>query len=108
MSCDEAEGQTEIVIERDIELDAPPEVVWDELPSLFDADADADRVRVVDTSDAPDRLSFWWAPETDDDAPSYVEIELHPTAVGTMLHVRETRLDGAHLVRSVFSARARV
>lgn len=88
-------------IERSIELPATPEEVWDALPELFEDDS---RVRVVDDSDAPHRLSFWWAAPDGDEPASYVEIDLACSAVGTLLHVRETRLDGAHLLRSAFNA----
>jgi hypothetical protein len=42
-----------------------------------------------------------------DDPPSDVEITLAPGGAGTILHLRETRLDGARLVRSAFLASAR-
>jgi hypothetical protein len=103
MSCD---GE----VERSYEIDARPEEVWDELPAVLD---EADRVRVVEYEDAPHHLSFLWTPVDGDEPPSRVEIDLQPTiresgGVGTIMHIRETRLSGAELVRSVFSARARV
>jgi len=94
-----------VTVEREIALDAPPEEVWAELDALFDDDGDRDRV--IEFMDPPRHLSFWWAPAADDEPPSHVDIELVATGTGTLLHVRETRLDGAHLVRSAFSARAR-
>jgi hypothetical protein len=98
MSCD-----TEF--ERTYELPATPDVVWDELPGILD---DEGRARVVEHEDAPHHLSFWWAPESDDEPPSHVAIELEPDGDGTIVHIRETRLAGADLLRSAFSARARI
>lgn len=97
-------------MQRDYEIDALPEDVWDELPAVLD---EADRVRVVEHEDAPHRLSFFWTPVNGDEAPSHVEIDLEPVIgesgpIGTIVHIRETRLTGAELVRSAFSARARV
>ena len=90
-------------MERTVELDAPPDVVWHELPETL---ADPDRVRVDDEVDPGRRLTFWWMPADGDDPPSYVEIELEPCVAGTLLHVRETWIDGAHLERAAFNARA--
>jgi uncharacterized protein YndB with AHSA1/START domain len=118
MSCNESD----LVVERDLELPAPPDVVWDELPGilgdevelaavpggrLHTRDADGERVGVVYEAIPAERLSFRWISADGDDAPSDVEITLEPSGVGTVVHLRETRLDGAHLVRSAFSARAR-
>jgi hypothetical protein len=89
-------------IERSVELPAPPEEVWEALPELFGDDEE--RVRVVDESDVPRRWSFWWATLDGDEPPSYVEIDLAATAIGTLLHVRETRLDGGELERCAFDA----
>ena len=100
VSCDE-----ETQVQRDYEIDALPEDVWDELPAVLD---EADRVRVVEHEDAPHHLSFFWAPVDGDEPPSHVEIDLEPSPIGTIVHIRETRLTGAELVRSAFSARARV
>jgi hypothetical protein len=100
VSCDE-----EIQVQRDYEIDALPEDVWEELPAVLD---EADRVRVVEHEDAPHHLSFFWAPVDGDEPASHVEIDLEPSPIGTIVHIRETRLTGAELVRSAFSARARV
>jgi uncharacterized protein YndB with AHSA1/START domain len=117
MSCND----TNRVVERDLELPVPPEVVWDQLPGilgdevdlvaepggrLHTRDADGERVGVVREAVRAERLSFVWISADGNDAPSEVEITLEPSAVGTILRLRETRLDGAHLVRSAFSARA--
>jgi hypothetical protein len=100
MSC----SNDDLTVERSVELDAPPEDVWDELlPSLFEGE---DRFTVVEESVPAERLRMWWVPVGGDEPPSYVQLELEVTAVGTLLHVRETRVDGASLIRSAFSASA--
>jgi uncharacterized protein YndB with AHSA1/START domain len=112
MSCtDEAPA-----IEREITLPAPPTEVWDALPSLLGDDVElapeaggrlhadgpeGERVGVVEEFDAPHRLAFWWVPADGDDAPSYVEMELDGSAVGTLLRVRETRFDAATVLRGI-------
>ena len=53
---------------------------------------------MVEEFDAPHRLAFWWVPADGDDPPSFVEIELDGSAVGTLLRVRETRFDAATVV----------
>ena len=109
MSCDESgehEAAADVFVEREIEIAAPPEQVWEELPVLLSGDGD--RIRVVDDETPTHRLAFWWAAPNGDEPPSYVDIRLEPCGVGTVVHVRETRLDGAHLVRSAFHALARV
>jgi uncharacterized protein YndB with AHSA1/START domain len=100
VSCDE-----ETQVERDYEIAAAPEEVWGQLPDVLD---EAGRARVVENEDAPHHLSFFWAPVEGEEPPSHVEIDLEPSGTGTIVHIRETRLTGAELVRSVFSARARV
>jgi hypothetical protein len=92
-------------IERDVELEGEPHEVWEELGELLDAE---DRIRVVEHSEAPRHLSFFWAPANGDEPPSHVDINLEPAGAGTIVHIREVRLDGAELVRSAFHARARV
>ena len=117
-------------VEREIELPAPPDEVWDSLPSLLGDDVElaaepggrlhargpeGEHVGVVEEVDAPRRLSFWWVPTQGDEPPSMVELELIPhlletVAVGTLLRVRETRFDGARLVEGLLRgplARAR-
>ena len=99
MSCNDQDA----TVERHVELPVPPEQVWEELPAILD---EPGRVRVNDEVDPPNRLSFWWTPLIGDEPPSYVEMELERSAVGTLLHVRETMIDGAQLERSAFNARA--
>jgi uncharacterized protein YndB with AHSA1/START domain len=123
MSCNESSPASPDVqvVERELELPAPPAAVWDELPrilgddvelvaapggALRTHDAAGDRVGVVHEAVPAERLAFRWMPVEGDAAPSEVEITLEPSAVGTMLRVRETRLDGAHLERAAFRARA--
>ena len=71
-------------------------------------DLDGERVGIVREAIPGERLSFWWTAVGDDDLPpSQVDVELERTASGTIVHIRETRLDGAHLERSAFLALAR-
>jgi uncharacterized protein YndB with AHSA1/START domain len=93
-------------VERDYELDAPPDEVWDELPSLFEDDAEHDLV--VEEQVPGQRLAFLWSDTTTDEPASYVEIELEPQGTGTLLHIKETRLDGDLLTRTAFNASALV
>lgn len=119
MSCtDEVPPTGELVVEREVTLPVPPGEVWESLPALLGdhvhleaepggrlrADGpEGERLGVVEEFDAPRRLAFWWVPAGNDDtldtAPSMVEIELFPvamgSAVGTRLRVRETRFDAA-------------
>jgi uncharacterized protein YndB with AHSA1/START domain len=128
MSCNDSDRpefdpEFDAVVERHVELPAPPEAVWAELPEMLGDDVDlaaepggllraydpdGDRVGVVIEAVPAERLTFRWTTVDGDDPPSEVEISLEPSGVGTILHVRETRLDGARLERSAFSAHARV
>ena len=119
-SCDEPD----LTVERRVELSADPERVWAELPALLGDDVelvaepggalrtsgpDGERVGVVDDAVPAERLAFRWVSTRDADAaPSEVEITLEPSGVGTILRLRETRLDGNHLERSALRALARV
>ena len=111
-----------MTVERRVEIPAAPDAVWDELAEMLGDeveltaapggalrvhDADGDRVGVVLEAEPGARLSFRWATVDGDEAPSEVEIALHSTGLGTIVHIRETRLDGAHLERSAFRALAR-
>jgi uncharacterized protein YndB with AHSA1/START domain len=124
MSCNEpdADFEPEAVVERHVELPAEPAEVWDELSGMFGDDVELELepggkihvrepegefVGVVDEAVPGERLSFRWVRLEGDHPPSDVEITLEPNGVGTILHVRETRLDGARLVRSAFLASAR-
>jgi uncharacterized protein YndB with AHSA1/START domain len=126
MSCNEHEPENEAdpeaVVERHVELPADPTTVWDELPGILGEDVELDpepggRLRVhedggelvgvVQEAVPGERLSFRWVRVEGEDPPSDVEITLEPGGAGTILHLRETRLDGAQLVRSAFLASAR-
>jgi uncharacterized protein YndB with AHSA1/START domain len=126
MSCNEPEPENEAdpeaVVERHVELPADPTTVWDELPGILGEDVELDpepggRLRVhedggelvgvVQEAVPGERLSFRWVRVEGEDPPSDVEITLEPGGAGTILHLRETRLDGAQLVRSAFLASAR-
>ena len=116
MGCTDGES-----VERTIELAAPAEQVWEELPVLLGDDArlvaepgaplrvdgpGGDRYGVIEDVEPARRLTFWWTAVEGDDAPSYVEIDLEPCPVGTLLRVRERRVDGERLLRSALHARA--
>jgi uncharacterized protein YndB with AHSA1/START domain len=124
MSCNEpdAEFEPEAAVEREVELPADPEAVWDDLAAMLGdevelqpepggalrvREAGGELVGVVQEAVPGERLSFRWVRVDGDDPPSDVEITLAPSGVGTILHVRETRLDGAQLIRSAFLASAR-
>jgi uncharacterized protein YndB with AHSA1/START domain len=119
MSCNESD----VTFERQVELPAGPELVWEELPEMLGDEvelvaepggalrargSDGEWVGVVDDAVPAERLAFRWVSTSDvDAAPSEVEITLEPSPSGTILRLRETRLDGAHLERSAFLALAR-
>jgi uncharacterized protein YndB with AHSA1/START domain len=118
MSCNESDA----IVERHVELPAAPARVWEELPAMLGDDVelvaepggvlhahgpDGERVGIVYEAVPAERLSFQWTPADSDEPPSEVEITLEPSETGTTLHLREIRLDGAHLARSAFLARAR-
>jgi uncharacterized protein YndB with AHSA1/START domain len=124
MSCNEpeAEFESEALVERRVELPADPGTVWEELPALFGDEVElepeaggrlrvlepeGELVGVVQEAVPGERLSFRWVRRDGDDPPSEVEITLEPNGAGTILHMRETRLDGAQLLRSAFLAAAR-
>jgi len=108
-----------------MELRADVAEVWKSLPTLLGDDVElapepGGRLRadgpegewlgVVEEFDAPYRLSFWWVPADGEAAPSFVEVDLAGSAVGTLLRVRETRFDAATVVSGVLRgpvARAR-
>jgi uncharacterized protein YndB with AHSA1/START domain len=123
MSCTESDAPgSDTIVERQVDLPAPPDEVWEELAAMLGDevelaaepggalrvhDADGDRVGVVLEAEPGERLSFRWATTDGGGAPSEVEIGLQPSDLGTIVHIRETRLDGAHLERSAFLALAR-
>jgi uncharacterized protein YndB with AHSA1/START domain len=123
MSCNDPDlPGLDAIVERHIELPADPEVVWRELPAMLGDDVelvaepggalhvagpDGERVGVVHEAKPGERLSFRWIEAAGDGPASEVEITLETSGIGTIVHLRETRLDGAHLERSVFQALAR-
>ncbi len=102
MSCND-EGDGPLAVEREAELPGTPDDVWEALPDIID---DGSHVRVDDECDPPRRWAFFWAPTEGDGAPSYVEIELDAHGDGTLIHIKETRLDGAALSHAALNARA--
>jgi uncharacterized protein YndB with AHSA1/START domain len=107
-----------MTIERDVELDASPDDVWDTVcrPETWLADEGAVDIRpggrgvltddgvvrrvVVETVDEGHRLVYRWWRDDERDA-SRVEITVLPGRGPTRLVVRETRLAGAPAVASV-------
>jgi uncharacterized protein YndB with AHSA1/START domain len=105
-------------VEREVELAAPPDAVWEALPSLLGDNVDltaepggrlrargpdGEHLGVVEEVDPPRRLTFWWVPAHGDGLPSMVELDLLPTEpgrvpAGTVVRVRETRFDAAGVV----------
>jgi uncharacterized protein YndB with AHSA1/START domain len=129
MSCNEsdsefdAEPDPEAFVERHVELPADPGTVWEELPAMFGEEVElepepggrlrvlepeGELVGVVQEAVPGERLLFRWVRLEGDDPPSEIAITLEPNGAGTILHLRETRLDGGQLVRSAFLAAARV
>ena len=120
MSCNDSDlPELDLAVELRIELPVAPAEVWSELAELLGDDVelraepggalrasgpDGERIGVVDEVEPEARLVFRWMTVGGDDAPSEVEIELEPTGIGTIVRVRETRLDGAHLERSTLLA----
>jgi uncharacterized protein YndB with AHSA1/START domain len=128
MSCNEPDRpevdprEVDVIVERHLELPADPQVVWEELPAMLGDQVelvaepggalhvdgpDGERVGVVQEAEPAERLSFRWIDADGDGPASEVEIMLETSGIGTILHLRETRLDGAYLERSVFQALAR-
>ncbi len=105
MSCNDDEDRGPLSVEREAELPGTPDEVWEQLPEVID---DGSHVRVDDECEPPRRWSFFWAPADGEGAPSYVEIELDAHGDDTLIHIRETRLDGAELSRAALNARALV
>ncbi len=105
-------------VEREVEVAASPDAVWEALPSLLGDDVeltaepggrlrahgpDGEHLGVVDEVERPSRLTFWWVPAPGDASASMVELDLIPiepggVAVGTLVRVRETRCDVADVV----------
>jgi uncharacterized protein YndB with AHSA1/START domain len=97
------------VVERVEEFAVPPDALWDAMtdPELLEewfgpveielapggAISDGgDTIGVVETVDAPNRIGFVWiAPGTD--APSSVELEINGADGGSILRVRESRIE---------------
>lgn len=118
----DSEPDPEAFVERDVEIPAEPDAVWEELAGILGDEVELDaeaggrlRVRepegelvgVVHEAVPGERLSFRWVRVDGDDPPSEVDITLAPSGTGTIVRVRETRLDAEHLIRSAFLAAAR-
>ena len=124
MSCNEPDAafEPEATVERHVELPVDPGTVWDEIPGMLGDEVElepeaggklhvrepeGEMVGVVHEAVPGERLAFRWVRLDGDDPPSDVEITLEPNGAGTILHLRETRLDGARLLRSALLASAR-
>lgn len=76
-------------VQREIEIEATPEEVWEAIATDEGREAwlDDDREVVVETVQEPTRLVWWWA---DADAWSRVEVTLVPLVKTTRVVVRES------------------
>src|SRR3954466_8379692 len=76
-------------VERDIEVEATPEEIWEAIATDEGRERwlDDDREVVVEAVEEPRRLVWWWA---GDDAWSRVEVTLVPAISATRVVVRET------------------
>src|SRR3954453_3123785 len=76
-------------VEREIEIDATPEEVWEAISTEEGREAwlDADRAVHVEPVEEQRRLVWWWAAE---DAWTRVEVTLVPLVSTTRVLVRET------------------
>ena len=76
-------------VEREIEIEAGPEEVWEAVSTEEGREAwlDDDRPVHVETVEAPTRLVWWWAGDAEW---TRVELELVPLVSGTRVVVRET------------------
>jgi hypothetical protein len=78
-------------VRREIEIDAPPEEVWEALAGEEGRERWLDqpeRPIVVEVAEEPSRLVWWWGGEGE--RPTRVEFELIPAAAGTRVVVTES------------------
>lgn len=83
---------TEPTVRREIEIDAPPDDVWDSLATEEGRDRwledDPDRQIHVETADEPSHLVWWWW--HGDEPATRVEFHVVAAPAGTRLVVTET------------------
>ena len=80
------------MVRREIEIDAPPEEVWEAVSTEEGRDrwlAD-DRDVLVEVVDAPSRLVWWW-PDDEQDSFTRVELEIVAIPAGSRVVVVESR-----------------
>jgi uncharacterized protein YndB with AHSA1/START domain len=79
-------------VRREVEIEAPPEEVWEALATEAGRErwleAEPGRELVVELADEPDRLVWWWW--TDDAAPSRVELQVIAVGARTRVIVVES------------------
>lgn len=78
-------------VQREIEIEAPPEEVWEALADEGGRERwldQPDRAIVVEVAEEPHRLVWWWSGEGE--RPTRVEFELIPAVAGTRVVVTES------------------
>ena len=79
-------------IRREVDIEAPPEEVWEALATEEGRDAwlerDPDRELEVEETQAPERLVWWWW--KGDEQPRKVELQVIGVPLGTRVIVTET------------------
>jgi uncharacterized protein YndB with AHSA1/START domain len=78
-------------VERDIEIEASPEEVWEAIATEEGRErwlGEEERDVLVETVEEPFRLVWWW--RADDEAWSRVEVTLVPAVSSTRVVVRES------------------
>ncbi len=92
-------------MQRDIEIDASPEEIWEAISTEEGREAwlDDDRPVHVEAVEEPSRLVWWWA---EDERWTRVEVTLVPLVSTTRVVVRETA--PAFPLTALASALARV
>jgi uncharacterized protein YndB with AHSA1/START domain len=77
------------IVEREIEIEAGPEEIWEQIATDEGRERwlDDDRPVHVETVEEPSRLVWWWA---GDEAWTRVEVTLVPAVSTTRVVVRES------------------
>lgn len=81
-------------ITREVTVDAPLEDVWEAVSTDEGRnrwlEEDADRVLVVETTQAPTHISWWWWRESDGEPARHVDVQIAPAPDGTRVEITET------------------
>lgn len=111
---DKDEHSNQLVVNETV-VDGPADEVWELLASEQGREAwlepDPERTIVVESEDAPRRLSWWWW--SGDEAPRHVELWLTPAVSGTRVIAIESapalpiQMLASALARACAHARAR-